>query len=88
MLLVCNAHTIQIGASFKIFIHSLSLSPSVPPVTPLPECTVATQLLEAIKEKKEKKTFEHLTSILDTLSSVQPELENDRDSMLSTTTTV
>ena len=67
---------------------SSTFSPSVPPVTPLPECTVATQLLEAIKEKKEKKTFEHLTSILDTLSSVQPELENDRDSMLSTTTTV
>jgi nuclear cap-binding protein subunit 1 len=47
-------------------------------VTPLPECTVATQLLEAIKEKK---SFEHLTSILDTLSSVLPELENDRDKL-------
>lgn len=45
-------------------------------VSPLPECTVATRLLEAIKEKK---PFEHLTSILDTLPSVQPELENDRD---------
>ena len=59
---------------------SLSLSLSSPSsVTPLPECTVATQLLEAIKEKK---AFDHLTSILDTVSSVQPELDNDRDSEL------
>ena len=46
-------------------------------VTPLPECSVANQLLDAIKAKENQ---ERLSSILDTLSSALPDLENDRDS--------
>ena len=49
----------------------------LPTAAPIPESPVATQLLDAIKAKED---FKHLSSTLDTLVSVVPDLETNRDS--------
>ena len=44
---------------------------------PLPESQVATQLLDSIKAKE---TTDKMTTVLDSLASLDPELGQDRDS--------